>query len=309
VATKSLERDNTKAGHVKGPTTGPLLVIVGETASGKSSLALQIATHFKGEIICADSWTVRRGTNIGTAKPTDAERNVIPHHLIDVVDPDEEFTAAIFKRLAIESINDITSRGKLPILVGGTGLYVDSILYNYEFLPPGDRKARELLNSLSCEELLSKISEAGLGLGNVDIRNKRRLIRLLETQGARQVKHSLRSNTLVIGLKLSQDILKDQITRRVDRMLSEGLENEVKLLVDQYGWSCEGLKGVGYAQWRLYFDQSQKLDQVRENIIKATLGLAKRQRTWFKRNKSIHWFITPVNQSQLVDLITTKLYK
>src|SRR5579859_3941326 len=159
----------------------PLLAVVGPTASGKSSLALRLAQQFDGEIICADSWTVRRELNIGTAKPTAAERAAVRHHLLDIVSPDEDFTAAVFKRLANAAITDISARGKLPILVGGTGLYVDGVLYDYGFLPAGDRGDRRALNDMSIEQLLQKIAEAGIGLGDVDTRNKRRLIRLLET--------------------------------------------------------------------------------------------------------------------------------
>src|ERR1022692_2160288 len=116
----------------------PLLVIVGETASGKTDLAIRLALEFNGEIICADSWTVRREVNIGTAKPTPKQQAMVAHHLLDVVGPDEDFTAAVFKRLANEAIDDIASRGKLPIMVGGTGLYVDGVIYDFGFLPAAE---------------------------------------------------------------------------------------------------------------------------------------------------------------------------
>lgn len=285
----------------------PLVVIVGETASGKSELALRLAQQFDGEIICADSWTVRREADIGTAKPTAEERALVPHHLLDVVGPDEDFTAAVFKRLAVTTINEITSRDKLPIMVGGTGLYIDGVIYDYGFLPSGDRTARESLNKLSNSDLLDKITEIGIELGAVDIRNKRRLIRLIETNGAMPTKRQLRDNTLIIGLKIGHDILEQKIAKRVNGMLAAGLENEVRGLVEQYGWDCEALKGVGYAQWQGYFLGTQTLAETRQKIIKASLGLAKRQRTWFKRNKSIQWFITPVNWPEVVDSVTTFL--
>lgn len=285
-----------------------LLVIVGETASGKSSLALQLAQQFSAEIICADSWTVRREVNIGTAKPTATEQALVPHHLLDVVGPDEDFTAAVFKELANEKIKEIASRGKLPILVGGTGLYIDGVLYDYGFLEEGDRQAREELNALSIENLLERINEQGIELGDVDMRNKRRLIRLLETQGAIPTRNELRANTFIIGLRTERDVLRQRITARVDAMLAADLEAEVRQLSEQYGWQCEALKGVGYAQWQGYFLGTQSLEETRQKIIKATLDLAKRQRTWFKRNKSIHWLDTPVKQIEVVDLITTFLH-
>ncbi|HYH36106.1 MAG TPA: hypothetical protein VD706_01245, partial [Candidatus Saccharimonadales bacterium] len=178
-----------------------LLVIVGETASGKTALSLELAERLDGEIICADAWTVRRGADIGTAKPTAEERARVPHHLVDVAGPDEDFTAAVFKRLANEAIEDIAARGKLPIMVGGTGLYVDGVVYDFNFLPAGDRKQREELNRLSIAKLLERIERSNLDTSGVDTRNKRRLIRLIETKGRRPTRKPLRDNTLVIGLK------------------------------------------------------------------------------------------------------------
>lgn len=285
----------------------PLLVIVGETASGKSALALRLAQEFNGEIICADSWTVRREVNIGTAKPTAQEQALVPHHLLDVAGPEKDFTAAVFKRLANEAIQDIASRGKLPIMVGGTGLYIDGVVYNYGFLPAGDRKDREALNQCSIEELLHKVAESGLSNNDVDSRNKRRLIRLIETNGRQPTRQELRENTLIVGLKVNRDDLQQRIVQRVDSMLEAGLETEVRDLVERYGWDCEALKGIGYAQWREYVDDTQSYDETRQKIIKSTLDLAKRQRTWFRRNKSIQWFDNPVNWQKIVDTITTHL--
>jgi tRNA dimethylallyltransferase len=287
----------------------PLLVIVGETASGKSALALELARQCNGELICADSWTVRRELNIGTAKPNEAEKAEVPHHLLDIVGPDQDFTAAVFKGLANDAIQEIVARGKLPIMVGGTGLYIDGVLYDYGFLVAGDRQAREQLNVLSIEELLAEIAAEGIELGDVDTRNKRRLIRLLETNGAQPTRSELRANTLIIGLQPDRDALNTRIENRVDAMLSAGLEDEVRALVERYSWGAEGLKGVGYAQWQGYLNGTESFTETRQKIIKATSDLAKRQRTWFRRNKSIHWFSTPVKTDQVVDLITTFLSK
>ena len=288
----------------------PLLVIVGETASGKSSLAIELALRLNGEIICADSWTVRREVTIGTAKPSVEEQQLVPHHLLNIVDPCEDFTAAVFKRLANQKIDEITARGKLAIMAGGTGLYIDGVLFDFNFLPVGDRGDRELLNVLSLDQLLEKIAEQGLELGSIDVRNKRRLIRLLETNGALQERQPLRDNTLILGIAIDREVLERRITTRVDAMLAAGLEYEVRRLQTKYGWDCEALKGIGYSQWQLY-SLSQKtsadLANTRQRIIKATLGLAKRQRTWFKSNKSIHWFSTPVDMTATVDLATTIL--
>ncbi|MDB5175908.1 MAG: tRNA dimethylallyltransferase [Candidatus Saccharibacteria bacterium] len=287
----------------------PLIVIVGETGSGKSALAISLAQKFDGEIICADSWTVRREVNIGTAKPTLAERAAAPHHLLDIVGPDEDFTAAVFKRLAQEKIKDISARGKLPILAGGTGLYIDGILYDYGFLPAGDRQDRHALNDLSVEQLLQQIAELGLELGDVDTRNKRRLIRLIESDGAQPTHKELRQNTLILGIQTDRETLRQRVSARTDAMLAAGLEQEVAGLAKEYGWQCEALKGVGYAQWQKYFQGTQNIEETRLKIIKATMDLAKRQRTWFKRNKSIRWLSTSDKSAEAVDLATTFLNK
>lgn len=287
--------------------TKPLLVIVGETASGKTSLAIELARRLNGEIICADSWTVRREVNIGTAKPTIEEQKRVPHHLLDVAGPDEDFTAAVFKKLALESIDEISSRGKLPIMVGGTGLYIDGVIYDFNFLPAGDRDDRELLNNLSIKELLKIIGERGIELGEVDQRNKRRLIRLIETNGAKPTRKQLRPKTLILGITQDAEQRNERIEARTDKMIAAGLEQEVAGLIERYGWDCEALKGVGYAQWRGYFERQKTLDETRLAINKATKDLAKRQRTWFKRNKSIHWIDTPVNVPKTVDIVTTFL--
>ncbi len=294
---------------IKMSSIPKIIVIVGETASGKSSLALQLAQRFNGEIICADSSTVRRQASIGTAKPTADEQALVTHHLVDIVDPDQDFSAAKFQQLAKAAITDVCGRGKLPIVVGGTGLYIDALLYDYSFLPSVSQESREELNSLGLEQLLDLIERKGYELGTIDTRNQRRLIRFIETGGVQPTKQLLRANTLVLGLETERAVLHQRIAERVDAMLEQGLEQEVKALADSYGWGCEALKAVGYSQWQNYFSGDKTLEETRQNIVKATRDLAKRQRTWFKRNKSIQWLITPVNWSDTVDLVTTSLEK
>jgi len=284
----------------------PLVVVVGQTAPGKSALALSLAERFNGEIICADPWTVRREVNIGTAKPSAEEQRRVPHHLLDIVDPCEDFTAAVFKRLANQTIKQITARGKLPIMVGGTGLYIDSVLFDYSFLPASDSRQRQALNALTIPALLAIIDQEGLSLEGIDIRNKRRLIRLIEAGGARPARRALRSNSLILETVLPRDELTRRISRRVDAMLQQGLAEEVRRLADSYGWECEALKGIGYREWQPFFAGSQDLEQTRARIVSATLGLAKRQRTWFKRNTSINRIY---KTEDAVDLVTTFLNK
>ncbi|MEO6761665.1 MAG: tRNA (adenosine(37)-N6)-dimethylallyltransferase MiaA [Candidatus Saccharimonadales bacterium] len=284
----------------------PLVVIVGETASGKSALALEIAQKFNGEIISADSWTVYRGFDVGTAKPTAEDRAKVPHHLLDVADPKIGFNAVEFQRLAKEAINDITGRGRLPVLVGGTGLYIDSVIFDYQFLPPSDPALREGLNAMSLDQILERAIDMGLDTEGIDLGNKRRVIRLIENNGSRPTRHELRENTLVIGTKPERTQLHERIYERVDAMLRAGLETEVKSLVGQYGWGVEPMKGIGYSQWRNYFMGSSTLEETRQRIVKDTLSLAKRQRTWFKRNNSIQWID---DHCSAVELITTFLNK
>jgi len=181
------------------------------------------------------------------------------------------------------------------------------VIYDYSFSKVGSKRNRERLNGLSLPGLLKKIDDLNIELGDVDVRNKRRLIRLIETNGAQPTKHSLRKQTLLIGLQAEKDKLKQLIIDRLDGMLASGLEEEVRQLSARYGWDCEALKGISYAQWREYFLGSENRDQVHQKIIDATMSLAKRQNTWFRRNKSIHWLHAPVKWPEVVDLVTTFL--
>lgn len=285
----------------------PLVVIVGETASGKSKLALQIAKKYHGEIICADAWTIRRGVDIGTAKPSREDRASIPHHLIDIIGPTDTFSAYDFKILANQAIQDIHRRDKLPIMVGGSGLYIDGLLYDYSFLEVADKSKRQKLNDLSLKELNQVLLDQNVDVSAEDSTNRHRLIRQIETVGRQSTKNGLRSNSLILGIKLDKDVLKQRITNRVDSMINDGLEEEVSKLIKRYDWSVPALKGIGYNEWQSYFLDQISLDEVKALIIKDSLNLAKRQRTWFKRNKSIHWLDTPVKWSYVVDLMTTEI--
>jgi tRNA dimethylallyltransferase len=288
------------------PQPSPLLVIVGETASGKSAAALEVARQCSGEIIGADSWTVYREFNIGTAKPSAKEFAEVPHHLFNIVDAPDGFNAALYKKLANEVIADIQSRGKLPILVGGTGLYIDSVIFDFGFMPPGDPAERERRNVMTIENLLTEAEAGGVSLDRVDIRNKRRIIRALETDGQQPKSTELRKNTIVLGIAVPREELRRRVVKRVDTMLEAGLEQEVHKLLQKYGWGVEPMKGIGYREWREYFEGTKTLAQTRERIISSTMKLAKRQRTWFKRNNSIQW---RNNREDIVDIATTILNK
>jgi tRNA dimethylallyltransferase len=287
----------------------PLLVILGETASGKSALAMKLAKKLDGELICADSWTVYKGFDIGTAKPTAEDRAEVPHHLLDVADPADGFSAAVFKRMAEEAIDRISTRGKLPILVGGTGLYIDSILYDYSFLPVSDPDLRKELNSMSLEALLQKADDMELDTEGIDLRNKRRVIRLIENEGIRPTKKPLRENTVILGTTREPDELRERIIARIDAMVGAGFVDEVQRLGEQYGWDCEPMRAPGYRAFSEYVRGSISLDMAKERFRQNDLQLAKKQRTWFRRNSSIHWLNNREELQNIVDFVTTNLHK
>lgn len=290
--------------------TPPLIVIVGETASGKSSLGMEIARRFKGEIISADSWAIYKGMDIGSAKPNLQEQAEIPHHELDVVLPNGDFikpvpkgvdagernsyTAAVFQANALRHIDSISKRGNLPIIVGGTGLYIDSVLFGYTFSKTGDLKNREKYNSMSREELLELIDKKGYDLTSIDVRNKRRLVRLLETEGEKPSRNiTMRENTLILGITRPRKDLRKRIELRAELMFKAGLRKEVQGIVDEYGLDCEGMMGISYQEFKKWYSGERSMTQVKQDIVRNTLGLAKRQRTWFKRHPQIVWVEKP----------------
>lgn len=287
----------------------PLIVIVGETASGKTALSIELAKRLDGEIICADSWTVYKGFDIGTAKPTLAEQDGVPHHLLDIADPAEGFSAAVFQRMAQQTIDDIWRRGRLPIMVGGTGLYIDSILYDYSFLPVSDPATRQQLNSMTLDELLARATQMQLDVSMIDTRNKRRIIRLIENNGVLPTRQPLRDNTLVLGVRRPIEELRERIVRRVDTMVHDGLADEVQRLGEQYGWDCEPMKAPAYRAFREYVKGAISLEEAAFRMVQNDLKLAKKQRTWFKRNSSIHWIEPGVEIDEILELTHSTLNK
>jgi tRNA dimethylallyltransferase len=280
-----------------------LLVITGPTASGKSALALETAQKYNGDIIAADSWTVYKHFDIGTSKPTITQQKAVKHHLLDVREATDGFNAPAFKELAEKAIRNIQRQGKLPILVGGTGLYIDSVLYDFGFLPSVSAEERGKLNAMELDELLEIAQLQNIDLTDIDTRNKRRVIRAIEAKGQKPTKKQLRAGTLIIGLQSEPEELKRRIEQRVGQMLDEGLEQEVRELSQKYGWDTEPMKGIGYREWREYFEGSQTLEQIRQRIISATNNLAKRQRTWLKRSPDIQWFSSAEAASNFLEPI------
>lgn len=267
------------------------IAIVGPTATGKTDLALTLAERFGGEIVCADSRTIYREMDIGTAKPTAQERARVPHHLLDVIDPGERLSAAAFKLLAEAAIADITSRGRLPILVGGSGLYVDAVLYDYEFPPEADPVRRAQLELMSDEELLELLAaEDEAAFERVDKANRRRVIRAIETahEDTSRAAQSI-PQALVLGTMLSKEVVQKRVILRVEKMLEEGFIEEVRRIGDKYGWESSALDIIGYRAFKGLLLGTKTLDEAKVDFVRGDMALYKKQLTWFKRNPAIHW--------------------
>lgn len=290
-----------------------IIVIVGPTASGKSTLAIQLAKKFNGEIVSADSRQIYRGMNIGTAKPTKKELAVVPHHLIDIKNPDENYTVAEYKQDAIKTINQILKKKNLPILVGGTGLYIKSVIDNLEIpeVAP-DPKLRDKLEKEIGEYGLKYLFEKLVKLDPetayiVDPHNPRRIIRALEIalktekpfSSQRKIGKSL-FNFIEIGMEWPKNILDKRINKRVDLMIKDGLIDEVKNLVKKYGKKQQSLDAIGYREIIDYLNEKITLSEAVNLIKKNTRDYAKRQMTWFKKDTRINWIKNKKEAEKLI---------
>ena len=267
-----------------------LLAIVGQTAAGKSSLALALARHLPLEIISADSKTIYRGLDIGTAKPSVADQALVPHHLLDLAKPGEAFNVVRFQKAARQAIEDIHRRRRLPVLVGGSGLYVDSVLLDYRFAAAGHQAERARRQSLSISELQTEIKDRGLPMPD-NAANRRYLVRTLE-RGPTVVSRSdgWDEHILVVGLKLSRWRLESRIRERLKEMLGAGLLEEARGVFDNYPSESEASKSNIYAALKPYFEGRSDLKSALEDFVRRDLALAKKQLTWFKRHPQIQWF-------------------
>jgi len=283
----------------------PLIAIVGPTAVGKSDLAIRLAHEFGGEIVCADSRTQYRGMDIGTAKPTSAQRRDVPHHLLDLIDPDETFTLAQFQQLAYRAIADITARGRVPFLVGGSGLYVKAVIEGFH-IPQSepDQALRQALQheatQLGVEHLYAELMRVDPAAARrIGPANVRRIIRALEVYrrlGAPiselQMKTPPPYRVLVIGLTRSMESLERAITQRVDAMLAAGLVDEVRGLVARgFGYDLPAMSGIGYREVGMYLRGEIDLATARELIVRNTRRFVRRQYQWFRlSDPNIRWF-------------------
>ena len=235
-----------------------ILVILGPTGSGKTGVSIKIAKALGGEIISADSRAIYKGMDIGTAKPTREEMQGIPHYGLDLVNPDERFTVADWKQYAEDKIQVIKSRGKLPIIVGGTGLYIDALIYNYHFKGPTGTKIGDF-EQKTCSD-----------------------------------RKEIKGNYMLIGIKWTTDELRTRLNKRITQMFRPELYDEVTRLVQKYGWNCGAMKSDIYEYAWKYLNGELSLEEAKQKCFYEDWHLAKRQMTWFKRNPSIIWL--PLDQ-------------
>lgn len=284
-----------------------IIIILGPTCTGKSELSMRLAGTFDGEIINADSMQVYKHFNIGTAKPDNAQTDKIPHHLIDIVKPDEEFNAAIFKEKADSSIKDVIKRGKVPILVGGTGLYIRVLLYGLFLAPKETGMRKTLTEEYACnpiqfyEELKNVDLEYAL---RISFRDRVRVVRAMEVFRSTGVKmsewgkiHGFREphyNALKIGLRRERNELYSRINKRVEDMFAAGWVEEVKnILIMGCNEKEKPFSSIGYREILKYIKGEITREDMVEDIKKHTRHYAKRQFTWFAREKDINWHVYP----------------
>ena len=282
-----------------------LIVLIGPTAVGKTKTSIELAKAFDGEIISGDSMQIYRGMDIGTAKIRHDEMEGILHHLIDIKDPIESYSAAEFQQTVRKLITEIHARGKMPIIAGGTGLYIQSVLYDYRFTEtPGDEAFRERLDAESRElgheamhrRLADVDSEAA---SQIHPNNIRRVIRALEihhttgktmTEYQKQQSRELQYDVALIGLTMDRDKLYERINLRVDMMMDDGLLPEVRSLYEDGIRGVQSVQAIGYKEIYDYFDGKVSLEEAVKNLKQNSRRYAKRQLTWFRNKMDVDWF-------------------
>ncbi len=267
----------------------PLIVIVGPTASGKTSLAIQLAKKYRGEIICADSRTVYRGMNIGTAKPSLEEQQGVSHWGLDLVDPGDSFSVSQFKGYTRQKIKEIRSRGNIPFIVGGTGLYIDSVIFDFQFGAKYSKEKRANLQEMTIYELQQYCVNHDVALPE-NSKNKRYLIRAIERAGKKPSGLEVPlSNTIVVGITTGKQLLRQRITDRAKKMFKDGVVEETIGLTNNAGWCNEAMTGNVYPIIKKLIEKEIDEDQAIREFIVSDVNLVKRQLTWFRRNPFIEW--------------------
>lgn len=267
----------------------PLVIIAGPTASGKTALAIELAKKHHGEIICADSRTIYKGMDIGTAKPTLEEQSIVPHWGLDLVEPGAYFSVADFKAYAQEKVEDIRSRGRLPVVVGGTGLYVDALMYDFRFGPVADWRLRQRLESLSIDDLVNYCHKHNVTLPD-NIYNKRYLIRAIESNNSGVVDNTKPINNLiVVAIATDKTRLRTRIELRAEQIFSNGVVKEATALASKYGWESEAMTGNVYPLVKKYIEGDLSRAELEQASAISDWRLAKRQMTWLRRNPHLVW--------------------
>lgn len=268
----------------------PLIAIVGPTASGKTALGVSIAKEYDGEIISADSRAIYKGLSIGTAKPTEQECEGVVHWGFDLVQPGDRFTAADFQKYAFDKIADIRRRGKLPILVGGTGLYVDAVLYDFEFSEASnDTKRRDELMAKSFDDLYEYCAKNNITLPE-NKKNKRHVVNAILRNGQDlKRKHKLDGNTLVVGIATEKEELRARIIARSKVIFDSGVIDEAVESGEKYGWESEAMTGNIYPLIHNYIEGKLTRIELEQKFATSDWRLAKRQLTWLRRNEHIYW--------------------
>lgn len=286
-----------------------IIVIVGPTAVGKTSLSIEVAERFNGEVISGDSMQIYKELDIGTAKVTPAEMGEVPHHLIDIKEIEEDYSVADFQKEAAQKIQEISERGRIPIIVGGTGLYIESLLYpvTHSKIEPNVQLRNELedyADQSGNDKLWERLNHVDPeSAKKIHPNNVRRVIRALEVyeetgelfssfQHEKQKKES-HYDVLIIGLNTDRALLYERINRRVDQMIDEGLVEEAKKLWGKVGpgLTVQSTKGIGYEELLAHFNGEISLEEAIANIKQNSRRYAKRQLTWFRnRIEDVHWY-------------------
>ncbi|MGP4075174.1 tRNA (adenosine(37)-N6)-dimethylallyltransferase MiaA [Halobacillus sp. K22] len=284
----------------------PLVIsVVGPTAVGKSKLGVEIAKRFEGEIISGDSMQVYKSMDIGTAKVTEQEMQGVPHHLIDIKEPDESFSVAEFQRTVQHLIRTISSQGKLPVIVGGTGLYIQATLFNFNFSE--EKRDEQVIKRLEKEASDYRLDSLYRRLQSVDPEqaekvhpnNERRVLRALEvyeTTGKvmsdyqKQQSDESPFHPVIIGLEMEREELYNRINRRVDQMVEEGLIAEVKRLYEKGYEHTQAMKAIGYKEFIPYFNGEYNMDRAIELLKRNSRRYAKRQYTYFRNKMNVRWY-------------------
>lgn len=289
-----------------------VLVIVGPTAVGKSDLSLALAKVFDGEIISGDSIQVYKGLDIGSGKVNEGQRKEVKHYMLDILSPKDTYSVYDFQKMARQHIEDITSRGKLPIVVGGTGLYIKALLYDYTFAPVDelDYSKYELMDN---EELYQQLQEVDYASSAcLHPNNRRRIVRALALADVNQKKSKtiegqkkeILYDAFIIGCTTDRSILYERINERVAKMFQEGLLEEVQSLLKQgVRFDDQSMQGIGYRQFKGYVEQEKTLEEVRMEIASASRKFAKRQYTWFNNQMHVQWFDPKEEYERIVEVI------